>query len=86
VLTSPLALGLAMVCVLLQIAHRLVLARRHAQPLWIALAHPIGIVMMTLIQWHSLYLHLTGKRAWRGRTLGAPGEGGDSGVGGVTRA
>jgi hypothetical protein len=83
VLTSPLALGLAIVCVLLQITHRLVLARRHAQPLWIALAHPIGIVMMTLIQWHSLYLHLTGKRAWRGRTLGAPGDGG---VGGVTRA
>jgi hypothetical protein len=83
VLTSPLALGLAVVCVLLQITHRLVLARRHAQPLWIALAHPIGIVMMTLIQWHSLYLHLTGKRAWRGRTLGAAG-GAD--VGGVTRA
>ena len=84
VLTSPLALGLAVVCVLLQITHRLVLARRHAQPLWIALAHPIGIVMMTLIQWHSLYLHLTGKRAWRGRTLGAPGAAEVGG--GVTRA
>jgi len=83
VLASPLAMALALACVVLQIFHRIVLARRHAQPLWIALVHPVGIVMMTLIQWHSLYLHLTGKRAWRGRTLGPSGV---ASVGGITRA
>jgi len=83
VLASPLAIALALACVVLQIFHRIVLARRHAQPLWIALVHPVGIVMMTLIQWHSLYLHLTGKRAWRGRTLGPSGV---ASVGGITRA
>ncbi len=70
-LTSLIALALAIACVILQIVHRLILAGRHAQPLWIALAHPVGVLMMTMIQWHSLYLHLTGQRAWRGRTLGA---------------
>jgi len=32
--------------------------------------HPIGILMLTAIQWHSLWLHLTGRRAWKGRTAG----------------
>jgi hypothetical protein len=46
---------------------RLILAERLRTSIIGALLHPIGVVMMTLIQWHSLLLHLTGKRTWRGR-------------------
>jgi hypothetical protein len=74
-LDTPLLVAMATACVCIHIVHRLVLARRHAQPLWIALVHPVGVMMMTLIQWHSYYLHLTGQRAWRGRTLGAASAG-----------
>jgi glycosyltransferase involved in cell wall biosynthesis len=53
-------------------AQRIVLARRFAHA-WASVAlHPVGILMLTVIQWHSLWLHLTGRRAWKGRTAGAP--------------
>jgi hypothetical protein len=32
-----------------------------------AMLHPMGVLMMTAIQWHSFVLHLRGKRSWRGR-------------------
>jgi hypothetical protein len=52
-------------------AQRIVLARRFAHA-WASVAlHPVGILMLTVIQWHSLWLHLTGRRAWKGRTAGA---------------
>ena len=28
----------------------------------------VAVLVMTLIQWHSFLLHLTGRRTWRGRT------------------
>jgi len=49
---------------------RLLLARRFCQSLISALLHPVGITLMTLIQWHSLYLAKTGRRTWRGRGQG----------------
>lgn len=53
-------------------AQRIVLARRFAHA-WASVAlHPVGILMLTVIQWHSVWLHLTGRRAWKGRTAGAP--------------
>jgi len=53
-------------------AQRIVLARRFAHA-WASVAlHPVGILMLTVIQWHSLWLHLTGRRAWKGRTAGTP--------------
>ncbi|MEY4181484.1 MAG: hypothetical protein RLZZ217_110 [Planctomycetota bacterium] len=52
-------------------AQRVVLARRFEHPWASVLLHPVGILMLTLIQWHSLVLHLTGRRAWKGRTAGA---------------
>ncbi len=53
-------------------AQRLVLARRFVHS-WASVAlHPVGIAMLTAIQWHSLWLHLTGRRAWKGRTAGVP--------------
>ncbi|MDX2116072.1 MAG: glycosyltransferase family 2 protein [Planctomycetota bacterium] len=66
-LTTP-ALILASVAALLALAQRLVLARHFSQSLIGALLHPLGVALMTAIQWHSFALHLSGKRQWRGRT------------------
>lgn len=60
---------LACVAILAAYTQRVVLARRFDQPLTGALLHPLGVLGMTLIQWHSLVLSLTGGRSWRGRTL-----------------
>ncbi|MFO0873258.1 MAG: glycosyltransferase family 2 protein [Phycisphaerales bacterium] len=49
-------------------AERLLLARRFRHPLASAALHPVGIVLMTAIQWHGAMLHLTGRRSWKGRT------------------
>ena len=50
---------------------RLLLAIRFRQPLAGALLHPVGMLLMTAIQWRSLWLARTGRRAWRGRVAGA---------------
>lgn len=59
------AFGIAM-------AHRLILAARFRQSIPSALLHPIGVALMTAIQWWSWYLALTGRRTWRGRVHTAP--------------
>lgn len=54
----------------LQLAQRAVIARRvgHAwSSVWL---HPIGVTLMTAVQWRSWYLQRTGRRAWRGRVQG----------------
>lgn len=62
-----------MVCVLaalacaLHVAQRGLLSRRFGQGLLPVVAHPLGVLMMTAVQWYSLVLHLCGARAWRGR-------------------
>lgn len=59
--------GPALACIALALTQRVMLARAfHHPPISVAL-HPLGVLMMTAIQWHSLWLSLTGKRAWRGR-------------------
>lgn len=63
--------GPASACIVLALAQRIMLARafRHG---WASVAlHPLGVLMMTAIQWHSFVLHITGRRSWRGRTLAA---------------
>lgn len=66
---APLELFAALAAVLIALAQRTLLARRFAHhPLTIPL-HPVGVALMTIIQWRSYYLHRTGRRAWRGRTL-----------------
>jgi len=66
-----LALVLSALCVAGALVQRAMLAARFKQsPVSVAL-HPVGVALMTLIQWHSLYLAKTGKRTWRGRTQGA---------------
>jgi hypothetical protein len=68
-LTAPtdLAALFAVSCVAMAILQRFLLARRFEQGLTPVLLHPLGVLMMTAIQWHSLYLARTGQRAWRGR-------------------
>ncbi|MEO0716890.1 MAG: glycosyl transferase, partial [Planctomycetota bacterium] len=63
-------IALAGAAVVLALIERLILARRMRTSVVGALLHPVGVLLMTTIQWHSLYLHVTGKRSWRGRTAG----------------
>lgn len=66
-----LPISLAAACCVTHIAQRATLAARFKQGLTPVLLHPLGVVMMTLIQWDSLRRHLSGKRTWRGRTASA---------------
>jgi hypothetical protein len=61
--------ALAAAAVGIALAQRFILARRFEQSLLGAALHPVGVVLMTLIQWHSLILAKTGRRGWRGRAL-----------------
>ncbi len=54
---------------LLGIAQRLVIAAREQHTFAASPLHAVGVLLMTAVQWWSLYLHLTGRRSWRGRTL-----------------
>ncbi len=69
---EPWAIGLAATAVGLQIKQRAILARRSRQPMWIALLHPVAILLSVAVQWRSWWLHRTGRRSWRGRTAGDP--------------
>jgi hypothetical protein len=65
--------AIASVAIVLALAQRAVLTRRFAHPSLAIPLHPLGVLLMTAIQWHSFYLHMTGQRAWRGRTLAPAG-------------
>jgi len=69
---EPWAIALAATAVGLQIKQRAILARRSRQPMWIALLHPVAILLSVAVQWRSWWLHRTGRRSWRGRTAGDP--------------
>ncbi len=58
---------LAAACVGINLLQRGLIAKRFRQHPIGVLLHPVSIVMMTLVQWHSLALHLAGRRTWRGR-------------------
>ena len=61
------ALGCAGVAIATQLLLRARLASRFGQS-WVGVVlHPIGLVLLTAIQWWSLRLHLAGRRIWRGR-------------------
>jgi hypothetical protein len=50
---------------------RIMLAARFRQP-WIGVwLHPVSMLLLTAIQWRSLWLAIAGRRAWRGRIAGA---------------
>lgn len=60
-------IGFAMLACALQLVQRGMLASRLKTSMLGAALHPLGVVLMTAIQWHSFVLHLRGKRSWRGR-------------------
>ena len=62
--------GLASLAIGVQIAQRRLLAKRFSQPWECWVLHPVTIVLLLAIQWRSWWLHLTKRRAWRGRTAG----------------
>ncbi len=58
---------IAGVCVFLNVVQRSLLAIRFRQGIVPVILHPVGVLFMTVIQWYSLYLSRTNRRAWRGR-------------------
>ena len=50
--------------------HRAVIARWSQTPMWTAMTHPLAVLLVTAVQWYSFWLHLSGQRAWKGRTHG----------------
>lgn len=64
---TPLSIALAVSALGISILQRIIIGTRTQHAAWIALLHPLAVLMMTAIQWHSYVLHITGRRAWRGR-------------------
>lgn len=69
---DSIALPLAIAAVLVHIVHRSVLAIAFRGPWEGVVLHPVGVTLMTLVQWTSYVQHLLGRRSWRGRELTAP--------------
>lgn len=64
-------IGGAMAAMALALLTRVMLAVRFRQP-WSAVAlHPVGVALMTAIQWASLWVATRGRREWKGRVAGA---------------
>jgi hypothetical protein len=59
--------GVAALACTIHVAQRGLLSRRFGQGWLPVVAHPLGVLMMTAVQWYSLMLHVCGARAWRGR-------------------
>jgi cellulose synthase/poly-beta-1,6-N-acetylglucosamine synthase-like glycosyltransferase len=77
-----LGVALAGAGVLVAVVQRCLLAARFGQHPVGVLLHPVGVALMTAIQWWSLWLHLTGRRVWRGRGTGiGAGAGAGEGAG-----
>lgn len=66
---NPLAGALAGAAALLSLAPRVSAARRFRQSAWTVLGHPLGILLLLIIQWQALS-RLLSKRpsSWRGRS------------------
>jgi hypothetical protein len=62
------AFWFAACAVVIAIGQRLILAARFRQSPLSAALHPLGVLVMTAIQWQSFAEHLLGVRTWRGRT------------------
>ncbi|MBX3354977.1 MAG: glycosyltransferase [Phycisphaeraceae bacterium] len=64
-------MALALTAIGLALGSRLLLARRFRQSLVGVVLHPVGLLLVTAIQWHSFKLHRSGRREWRGRVSGS---------------
>jgi cellulose synthase/poly-beta-1,6-N-acetylglucosamine synthase-like glycosyltransferase len=63
--------GHAALAIALAYLTRLMLAVRFRQPWSAVLLHPVGVALMTAIQWTSLWVASRGRREWKGRVAGA---------------
>jgi len=72
---SPAPALLAAGAIGVQLAHRIILRRAFGHSWRAVLLHPVGLAMLTAIQWHSLWLSIRGRREWRGRVSGLPAQG-----------
>ncbi|MGA0172802.1 MAG: hypothetical protein ACO3NL_04025, partial [Phycisphaerales bacterium] len=70
---SPWAIGLAIAAIATALLQRSLLASRLRQPIASVLWHPLAILLSIAVQWRSWWLHVTGRRSWRGRTAGEAG-------------
>lgn len=59
---------LAVVAITITTLQRIIFAKRFRQSLRAIVLHPLGILLLTFIQWHSLWIAKTGRRAWKGRS------------------
>jgi cellulose synthase/poly-beta-1,6-N-acetylglucosamine synthase-like glycosyltransferase len=73
VVADDLAVAFSCVACAAMLLERSLLSARFRQGVWPVVLHPIGVVAMTAVQWHSWWLSVRGRRAWRGRVLGAGG-------------
>jgi len=62
------AAGLALAAIGVQLIQRSMIASRFRQDRRVVALHAPSLVLLTVIQWWSLAMHLTGRRSWRGRT------------------
>jgi glycosyltransferase involved in cell wall biosynthesis len=76
---SPLPAWIAAAAIAVQLAHRIILRKAFGHSWRAVLLHPIGLAMLTAIQWHSLWLSVRGRREWRGRVAGLPAQGSSAG-------
>jgi hypothetical protein len=76
---SPLPAWIAAGAIAVQLAHRIILRKAFGHSWRAVLLHPIGLAMLTAIQWHSLWLSMRGRREWRGRVAGLPAQGSSAG-------
>ncbi len=70
VIEDRLAGWLALGACVAMLAERTALTVRFGQGVLPVVLHPIGALAMTAVQWHSWWLSVRGRRAWRGRVLG----------------
>ncbi len=63
------ATPLLAVAVIAGTAQRLMLSVKFRHTPLLAVLHPVTVLLMTVIQWHSFVKQVRGTRAWRGRTM-----------------
>jgi hypothetical protein len=67
--TNGIARSVAAAAIFFSYLPRLLSAKRFHQPLWSALLHPAGILVLLAIQWHALFREVLGhKPRWKGRS------------------
>ena len=63
---------LAIAAIAIATLQRMIFAKRFQHSWRTVLLHPLGILLLTIIQWHSLWLAKTGRRSWKGRDQTSP--------------